>query len=227
MASSYKNLNPQSIGDLSVKEMKKAYSELRSIARKRADRLEAAGFQATRFDPVANVDPDDLEYELARVAAYLRSPGSRVITARKEKEQITLVARGYNIEDFDKFGDFMDEIRYRFKGRHLDDSDPYVQIYDAAEKRNMSAKTLQREFGKYMNYVKSAEAFKEVIEKAPMSTGDHSYLTADNLRKLLKERDIDAIYQREKETEREQRLAEKNRIAAERRKAKGKSGKKK
>ena len=220
MASSYKNLNPQSISDLSVKEMKRAYSELRSIARKRADRLEAAGFQATRFDPVSNVDPDDLEYELARVAAYLRSPGSRVMTARKEKEQITLAARGYNIEDFNAFGDFMDEIRYRFKGRKMGDSDPYVQIYDAAEKRNMTIKTLQREFGKYLNYAASAEAFKEVIQKAPASTGSHAYLTANNLRTLLQERNIDAIYEREVALERDQRNSQRS-------KAKGKPRSKK
>lgn len=220
MPSIYKNLNPQSIGDLSVKEMRRAYSELRSIARKRADRLEAAGFQSTRFDPVANVDPDDLEYELARVAAYLRSPGSRVITARKEKEQITLAARGYNITDFNAFGDFMDEIRYRFKGRHMDDSDPYVQIYDAAEKRNMSVKTLQREFGKYMNYAKTAEIFKETLENAPLSTGNHAYLTANNLRTLLSERNIDAIYKEQLATERGGRSSKRG-------KAKGQSRKKK
>ena len=227
MASNYKNLNPQSIGDLSVREMRRAYSELRSIARKRADRLEAAGFQATRFDPVANVDPEDLEYELARVAAYLRSPGSRLITARKEKEQITLAARGYNITDYNAFGDFMDEIRYRFKGRHMDDSDPYVQIYDALEKRNMTVKTLQREFGKYMNYARTAEIFLETLQNAPTQTGNKGYLTAKNLSDLLRERNIDAVYNREYAGEHGGKTPPENRRAAERRKTQGQSRKKK
>ena len=228
----YSNLNPQTISDMSIKELRSTYSELRSIARKRMDRLEAAGFPTQkRFAPLTKLDSADLEPELERLAFFLQSPGSRVITARKEQEQIKIVARGYNIEDFNDFGDFMDVIRYRFKGRKLSDSDPYVQIYDAAEKRNMTWKTLSREFGKYLNYVQSAEVLKDALNKAPMASEKHAFLTAKDLSDILEKRNIDAVYNKAVEAERErkaaERRAEKDRRAAERSKAKGKSGKKK
>lgn len=219
--SKYENINPQTISDMTPKELRKTYSELRSIARKRMDRLEAAGFKTQRrFAPLNKLDSADLEPELARLAFFLQSPGSRIIMARKEKEQISIVAREYNIEDFNKFGDFMDEIRYRFKNRHLDDSDPYAQIYDAAEKRNITIKTLQREFGKYMNYVKSAEAFRDALQSAPMYSKNHAYLTINDIKSILEKRDVESVYNRERALERDRR-------AAERSKTKGKSGKKK
>lgn len=200
------NINAQTISEMSMKEIKRTYSELRSVARKRADRLEAAGYEAQRFDPVANVDPDDLEEELKRVAYYLRSPGSSIKTARKEKEQITMAARGYNIRDFNKFGNFMDAVRYRFRGRVLDDSDPYVQIYDAAEKRQMSQKTLQREFGKYLNYADTALILRDALKEAESKSDKR--LTAKNLKGMLERRNIDAVYKRNASAERDRRTAE-------------------
>lgn len=178
------NINPQTISEMTPKAMRSLYSELRSIARKRADRLEQAGFSAQRFAPIANVDASDLETELARVAYYLQSPGSSVRVARKEQEQVTMAARGYNIRDFNEFGKFMDQIRYRFRGRVMDDSDPYAQIYDAAEKRQMSIKTLQREFGKYMNYAQTAEIVRDELQKAA-ETRTSTRLTAKEDRKSV------------------------------------------
>lgn len=214
----WSNINPQTISEMTPKAMRSLYSELRSIARKRADRLEQAGFSAQRFAPIAKVDASDLETELSRVAYYLQSPGSSIRVARKEQEQVTMAARGYNIRDFNEFGKFMDQIRYRFRGRVMDDSDPYAQIYDAAEKRQMSVKTLQREFGKYMNYAQTAEIVRDELQKAA-ETRTSARLTAKELKSMLERRNIDAVYKRNAAAERDQR-------AAGRSKAKGKSGKK-
>ena len=112
----------------------------------------------------------------------------------------------------------MDQIRYRFRGRVMDDSDPYAQIYDAAEKRQMSIKTLQREFGKYMNYAQTAEIVRDELQKAA-ETRTSARLTAKELKSMLERRNIDAVYKRNASAERDQRTAG-------RAKAKGKSGKK-
>ena len=200
----WSNINPQTISEMTPREMRKTYSELRSIARKRADRLEAGGFSAQRFEPVANVDASDLAYELEKVAYYLQSPGSSIRVARKEQEQVSLAARGYNIRDFKEFGKFMDQIRYRFRGRVMDDSDPYAQIYDAAEKRQMSVKTLQREFGKFMNYAETAEIVRDELQKAA-DTRTSQRLTAKELKQMLEKRNIDAVNQRNDASERDQR----------------------
>ena len=112
----------------------------------------------------------------------------------------------------------MDQIRYRFRGRGLDDSDPYAQIYDAAEKRQMSVKTLQREFGKYMNYAQTAELVRDALkEAAELRTS--ARLTAKELNSMLESRNIDAVYKRNVAAERDQR-------AARRSTAQRKSGKK-
>lgn len=182
----YNTLNPQTIGDLSPREMRAAYSELRSIARKRADRLEAAGYEARRFNPVDKVFSGDLDFELAELAAYLRSGGSKLSVARHEKEQATLAAHGYSIENVDQFGKFMDDMRYRFRNRKLPDSGTFADIYKQAERRKMSVRTLQREFGKYLNDAAEAEKLRDALEDAPMRTRGQDRLTAASLRSILK-----------------------------------------
>lgn len=187
MASPYKNLNPQSIAELSDREMRRAYSELRSIARKRADRLEAQGYEAARFDPLANIPEDDLEYELARVAAYVQSPGSSLKVAKKEREQASMAAHGYNIQDYNSFGKFMDSMRYRYRNRKLPDSGLWADIYQQAERRKMSIGTLQREFGKYLNDQQESERLRDALEQAPERTRGRDRLTAKNLRSILED----------------------------------------
>lgn len=182
----YRFINPQTIGDLSERDKRRLYSELRSIARKRADRLEAAGFEARRFDPVANVDRDDIDDALAEVAYYLRTPGSSVKAAKKEKEQASLAAHGYNVENVNEYGKFMDAVRYRFKNRKLRDSDPFYQVYvESVEKRKMSVKTLHREFGQYLNEIEDAKKLRDALQAAPERTAGRDRLTAKNLKDIL------------------------------------------
>lgn len=185
MESKYKDLNPQSISKLSDREMRQAYSELRSIARKRADRLEAAGFEAARFAPLNQVDRDDLEYELARVADYVQSPGSSLRVARQEKEQATMAAHGYSIQNYNQFGKFMDSMRYRYRNRKLPDSGLWADMYQQAERRGMSVNTLQREFGKYLKTEEESEKLRDALEAAPAKTKGRDRLTARNLREIL------------------------------------------
>ena len=81
----------------------------------------------------------------------------------------------------------------------------------------MSVKTLQREFGKHMNYAQTAEIVRDELQKAA-ETRTSQRLTAKELKSMLERRNIDAVYQRNASAERDQR-------AAGRAKAKGKSGK--
>ena len=181
----YNTMNPQTISDLSPREMRQAYSELRSIARKRADRLEAAGFGAVRFAPVNKVMKDDLAQELAELSYYLRSQSSQLKFVRSEKEQGTLAEHGYIVEDIREYGRFMDEMRYRYRNRKLPDSDPFAQIYIQAERRKMSVKTLQREFGKWLKDEEEAKKLRDALMTAPLRTEGRDRLTAKTLRNLL------------------------------------------
>ena len=185
MANKYLDLNPQKISEMDEREKRRAYSELRSIARKRADRLEAAGFEAQRFNPVNQVDKDDLDYELAEVAYYLNSPGSSVKIAKKEREQATMAARGYHISDYSKFGKFMDSMRYRYRNRKMPDSGIFADIYQQAERRRMSEATINREFGKYLRDEEDAMKLRDALASAPMKTKGRNRLTAKNLKAVL------------------------------------------
>ena len=182
----YMDLNPQSISEMDPKEVRKAYSELRSIARKRADRLEAAGFEARRFDPVANVDPDDMDEQLAELAYFLQSPGSSVKVARQEKEQASLLAHGYNISNIDKFGAFMDEMRQRYKNRMYRDSDPFAKVYEASERRGIPISTIKKEFGKWLRSEEDAKKLQAQLEELPLSSAKQ--FSSDKLKDLMSER---------------------------------------
>lgn len=181
----YTSLNPATISELSYKEQRAAYSELRSIARKRADRLEAAGFEARRFAPVKKLMAEDVADELAELSYYLRSPGSQLKVAKMEREQATLAAHGYDIQDVRSFGKFMDDMRYRYKNRKLPDSGLWADIYKQAERRKMSVRTLQREFSEYLNETEQAEKLRDALEAAPARTKGRDRLTAKNLRAIL------------------------------------------
>ncbi len=181
----YRSLNPQSISEMSDREIRKAYSELRSIARKRADRLEAAGMEARRFAPIGKLMSADVADELSELAYYLSSPGSSLAALKGEREQATLAAHGYNIQDVGSYGRFMDAMRYRYKNRKLPDSGLWADIYSLAERRKMSVKTLQREFGKFLQDEEESERLRDALERAPMRTKGRDRLTADNLKALL------------------------------------------
>lgn len=182
----YMDLNPQSISEMDPKEVRKAYSELRSIARKRADRLEAAGFEARRFDPVNKVDPNDMDEQLAELAYFLQSPGSSVKVARQEKEQASLLARGYNISNIDKFGNFMEEMRQRYKNRMYRDSDPFAKIYEASERRGIPISTIKKEFGKWLRSEEDAKKLRTQLEDLPLASKEE--FTSDKLKDLMSAR---------------------------------------
>jgi len=181
----YNILNPQTISDLTPREMKQAYSELRSIARKRADRLEAQGYGAVRFPQVKQIMHEDLADLLAELSYYLRSGQSQLKIVRAEKEQATLAEHGYIIQDVREFGRFMDEMRYRYRNRKLPDSGTFADIYKQAERRKMSVNTLEREFGKWLDDAEEAEKLRDALEAAPARTKGRDRLTAKTLKNLL------------------------------------------
>lgn len=181
----YQNLNPQTISEMSDRDIRAAYSELRSIARKRADRLEAKGLPARRFAPLNKLMSDDVAEELTKVSFYLRSPGSSLKAIEGEREQAALAAHGYDIQDVAAYGRFMEDMRYRYRNRKLPDSGLWADIYIQAERRKMSTRTLQREFGRFLEDEEESYRLRDALESAPMRTRGRDRLTAKNLRALI------------------------------------------
>lgn len=191
---SYRNINPATISRMTESEKRRVYSELRSIARKRADRLEAAGYEAQRFESLNTLDRDDLDDELLEVAYYLNSPGSLLSVAKKEKEQATLAAHGYHIQDVRAFGRFMDNMRYRYKNRKMPPSDIYADLYEQAERRKMTEKTIQREFGAFLKNEDDARKLRDLLANAPERTKGSDRLTAANVSRIIGENWYDFLF---------------------------------
>lgn len=63
------------------------YSRLRKAAEQRANRLEAAGFSARRFDRVADIKPENLKSEISKIKRWLDRPDTTVKGARKAKAE--------------------------------------------------------------------------------------------------------------------------------------------
>ena len=187
MASAKRTYTPSEISRMSDKAVRSAYSELRSIARKRADRLEAAGFSIMRFPSLREMqlDNEEVRRQLQEVSFYLKSPSSQLKEVKKEKELSGLMASGYTIQDQKQFGQFMDYFRSKYKGRVIPPSDIPATIYNAAERKGMTTKTLQREFGKYLSDQKKMEELRHainIIKEDPK----YNRVTVKQLKKVLK-----------------------------------------
>ena len=134
----HKLYSPYQISNMSESAIRKAYSELRSIANKRLGRLEKQGLGMTartgyKFPTIKNIESSSkstIASELADVSKFLRDPRTTV-TGEKEflknfKEMMT--DKGYSDlvetpEEIYKTLQFMEEIRDTNNNRLLPSGD--------------------------------------------------------------------------------------------------------
>ena len=151
--------NPQEVKFMTDKELRSTYSRLRSIARKRAERLSRAGFDdfdlSQVFPRVREIKGiKNLRAELLDVSLYLQDvrttlPGMRSYV---EKTLKTLHESKYNFitrENLKAFGDFMESKRALFEKKIMD-SDRAAKLYEQMERLNVSDETLKKNFGEYL-----------------------------------------------------------------------------
>ena len=96
--------NPQNVRELSDAQLRKAYSEVRSIARKRVERMAKSEFVDTdianrSFPTVRQVKTEDLRNALLDVSQFVRDPRSLLNYHRNivSKTLNTLESHGYSI----------------------------------------------------------------------------------------------------------------------------------
>lgn len=120
----------------SEKELRREYTRLRDIARKRLQRLESSEFVDTSetykqnkkgfktikqlINDTGNIKKTQFARELSKLARFLSSPTSTVSGIRKQRKKAlqTLEEHGYtfvNEENFDRFTKAMEEFRTRVK----------------------------------------------------------------------------------------------------------------
>lgn len=153
----------------SEKEARAEYSRLRSIARKRLERLAAAGFDKTaiykfnkdRFITLKKVkSPQQLGALLGDVRRFLIQKSSTVKGAREVRAQAIerLRANNYNIQDddFDNFVEFMEWWRAHAETSDVP-SDIAVDIFKITERRLVNREVVERDFSWWVENVKTSD----------------------------------------------------------------------
>lgn len=157
-------------------EVRKEYSRLRSIARKRLERLKKAGFDDTQIykNNVTNLKPlselkgeeneEELHRRLAKLARFIHAETSTVTGQRDliEKSLDTLHENGYTFvtkENFKRFTEFMEFSRQYKKGR-MRDSERVAEAFNIYEKKGITLDVLKKSFITFVDNAEKAEKIK-------------------------------------------------------------------
>lgn len=180
-------------GSTSVKDLKKIYTELRDIARKRIKRAQAAGYGnnlvirqgAKKVPKISEIQTEaELRYRIGETAMFLENPLSTIsgIERIEAKKLATLARHGYdfiNEGNLQDFGRFMEWVRANYSDM-LFDSDLVVKLYKTVTLGGFTVRAIKQMFDDYMN---NLDAFTQVVEENPGRT-------AAWYRKQLKKRGV-------------------------------------
>lgn len=108
-------------------EMRKEYSRLAAIVKKRSARLIEAGFEGRAYDVknLGDISPEKLPEALSSLARYVESPVNTVRGARQQRERTIETFRdkygisGLSVENYDRFIEEMKRVHARRSGRFI------------------------------------------------------------------------------------------------------------
>lgn len=174
-------------GALSEKEIRDEYRRLRSIANKRIDRLEKAGYTDTQtylrnvgaYKSPNSYTMEELQYKLYQISKFVSAKSSTVAGMRmienqmfeklKEKELV-------RIKNLQEFGDFMDWARTKYKNSDFD-SERAAEVYNESKRRRIDIEEIKKDYELYRdNY--------QQIKKLPVYRKDDRR-TSEWYRKVL------------------------------------------
>lgn len=142
-------------------ELRKEYSKLRSIVRKRQERLEKSEFADLeevkhygKLPPVAQIkNKQQLVYALAEAKRFLSQDISITRFKRERKDMIAkLNANGYDFitpQNFTSFVEFMESMR-TIAQNTIVDSEIIAMFYNSVSKGKISASKLQKWFSDFI-----------------------------------------------------------------------------
>jgi hypothetical protein len=150
---------PEGAKTLSEKDLKKEYTRLRSIARKRIERFEGTEWTDTQvyklnvgqYKPLKEIKSDrELRHLFTDVAKFVTADTGSVSGLEKQRQKgiKTMHERGYDFitkENYREFANFMEYARVANLNRMLD-SKRIADFYAATEKKNMSREELRKSF---------------------------------------------------------------------------------
>lgn len=170
---------PADIMEMSDREVRKVYSELRKTVYMRQKRLREefpdSSFTGTgdywKFPKTRDLTTEEVRGELAEASRFLQSDLSTITGQRERIEDIRESFRDlYDIDipakDVPRFMDFMDELRARYGAKVLS-SDRVMKMFKEMERKNVSRANVIRNFEFYMNHLKEIEALDVKARQRP------------------------------------------------------------
>lgn len=153
---------PYDIEQMSSREVRKVYSELRKVAYMRQKRLKQSFSESAlagtgkywRFPMTKNLSDAGVASALADVSLYLKNPLTTVRAQRKQLEELAEDFAGkFGIDipkkDIPKFFNFLDELRARY-GAKMVDSERVAEVFDQMQRKNISSENIMKNFTFYM-----------------------------------------------------------------------------
>lgn len=154
---------PIQIEEMSPKEIRKTYSELRKVATLRQKRLKAAFPRSAltgtgkwwKFPTTKSMKSTQKVAEaLAEVSRFLTNPLSTVTAQKKQIQELheEFAARfGIEVskEEVPQFFNFMDELRARY-GAKMVDSKRTAELFREMQRKNISKENIMKNFGFFM-----------------------------------------------------------------------------
>lgn len=154
---------PIQIEEMSPKEIRKTYSELRKVATLRQKRLKAAFPRSAltgtgkwwKFPTTKSMKSTQKVAEaLAEVSRFLTNPLSTVTAQKKQIQELheEFAARfGIEVtkEEIPEFFNFMDELRARY-GAKMVDSKRTAELFREMQRKNISKENIMKNFGFFM-----------------------------------------------------------------------------
>lgn len=191
---------PANLREKPMKEVRAEYSRLRSIARKRLNRLansEFSGSQAYRMNrnlyvPLKDIkDGRTLYSKLTMLSRFIVAQQSTVTGQREIRDEIIakLHKNNYtmvNESNFLDFLDFMEDFRAR-KLNKLYDSSRALELFDVAETKNYDPLEVLKDFKKFM---KNKSYFKRIKKnpKGKITSSDEMLSMINDIKKKQKVR---------------------------------------
>jgi hypothetical protein len=171
---------PEGAKTISDRELRKEYSRLRSIARKRLERFEGTEWTDTQvykqnvgvYKPLKEMQSNrEMRYLFSQLARFITADTSSVRGLEKQRETAvkTLNDRGYtfvNKGNFRKFADFMEYTRV-MKLNRLYDSKRIAEFYSTTE---VKGKSNQQLFDDFQAYEKKQRKRHKVMNRNPRNS---------------------------------------------------------
>ena len=166
---------PVGLKSLTDRELRKEYSRLRSIGRKRLERFEGTEWTDSqvyrlnkgKYIPIKDVKTDrELRHLLVELSKFVSSSTGSVSGLKEQRQKAieTLRDRGYdfvNTKNFKEFGEFMEYARVANKNKMFD-SARVVEFYDTAVDEGLSGEKLRKAFRAFSKKQKKQKKIRNI-----------------------------------------------------------------